>query len=209
MTTPIADSGIAVQAFEFLELRPLASIGDDTADAVATRRALPEARRLCLESCDWSFASRTVTLQSILDAVTGLPKASGDVDLPQAHDLPSDFLIARRVSRDGRAVPYRLDLSPDGAKWLLAETGTDLSLRYTAEITNETLLSGHLRLAVALQLAVLLSDQRTSSTSKKQELSSQLEDALAKARRYDRSSASPQRYDGRDDRGDWVAEATW
>jgi hypothetical protein len=194
---PVADSGIAARAFELLELHPLSSLGEGSQRAVQADAALTDARHLCLSSNDWSDASRLTTLPREASA----PAVVLD-GRDAAYRLPPECLVVREVSDGGRGLPW-----VKSGRQIVAPASPALTVRYTADVPREAELSAHLRLAIAVQMAVLMSDLHTTSTSKKQELRDQLQEALAAARRFDRGAASGQRYDGRDDQPDWIDAA--
>ena len=195
---PVATSGIAAQAMEYLELRPLSSTADGSDDARAMARALPLARRMCLTTGDFAIASRTAKLSQ------ATPDPSYDPKFDAAYTLPSDLLVIRDVFLDGIADDYRQQ-----GQQLLTHSGSEVVCRYSFDETRENVLPPHLQQAIALQTALLMTDLRSTSTSKKEALARQLDDAMMKARRDDRGSASPDRYDEWPDQTDWASEATW
>lgn len=194
---PIATSGIAAQAMEYLELRPVSSTADDSDDARALKRALPVARRMCLEAGDFTVASRMAQV---------FEEAGSDADLhpdfQYGYGLPSDLVVLRDVFSDDQPISYTRQ-----GKHLLTECAGRVVIRYTRDEENELILPPFLQQAVALQTAILMADLRSTSASKKEMLARRLQDAMRQARRADRAGASPDRYDEWAGQGDWVTEA--
>ena len=192
MTIAIAASTIVQQAFRLMGLRPPASFGDESEQAVSAAEAYDQALAVCLEVTDWSFAS----------VIASLPLVASDVhidpDLPHAFVLPADTLMLRAVIAG--ATRWRSDRSH-----LRTDSRGPVTIRYTARITNELALPGTFQYAVALQLAVMLAPRWVEVQSRQDRLEGQLREALTMASRQDARTASPL-YWG-DGMGDWVSEA--
>ena len=196
MPTPIAASTIVAQAFRFMEASPISSFDDDSEQAQAAAEQYPTALAICLEAADWAFASTLAFLpQAVLDPVQAI-----DPDLPYVFSLPAGCSRIQEVG-DGD-MRWRRDLLG-----LRADDPGPLRIRYTAEITNEAALPANFRLAVALQLALLLAPRWLTTQSKIQGLQQQAEVALKTAMRQDARNASQARYDGLEDQGDWARDA--
>jgi hypothetical protein len=196
MTTPIAASTIAGQAFRLMELSPISSFGDDSPQARDAAEQYPIALESCLSACDWSFASRLV----FLPAVVPDAQVATDPTLPHLYALPGDCLVLREVG--DKCTRFRLDM--DG---LRADHPPLLPLRYTARIETEARLPAAFQTAVAYALAVLLGPVHLGTQGKLEALERRAGGALDKATREDARTASDARYDGLADQGDWVAEA--
>lgn len=197
--TDIATSTIIQQAFREMELSPPASFGDDSEQAVAAEEQYPEALKLCLEQADWSFASVLVFLSE-----SDLPEGSyEDPDLPHFYLPPSDMLKMREIGNPPNTVEYRRDR--DGLRCAAA---APLRLRYTGMVTDETTLPASFRLAVALQLAVLLSPRWLGTTAKIDRLKQAFEIKLKAAMREDGRTASDVRYDDQPPAGDWATNSS-
>jgi hypothetical protein len=196
MTTPIAASTIAGQAFRLMELGPISSFGDDTPQARDAAEQYPIALESCLAACDWSFASRLAFLPGALPG----PQVATDPDLPHLYILPGDCLIVREVG--DLCTRWRVDI--DG---LRADQPALLRLRYTARITNEAQLPAEFQKAVAAELAFLLAPVHLGTQNKINSLEQRAGKTLKKAMREHSRAASESRYDGLEDQGDWVAEA--
>jgi len=197
--TPIAASTIAATAFRLMEISPISSFGDDTAQAQSAIEQYPNAMAQCLEAADWSFASQLVALP-----LAALPENwIVDPTLPNLFRLPGDLVMIRQVG-DSPDTAWRRD---QGYIW--ADAAAPLRLRYTKQITNEAALPATFQLAVSHALALLLSPQWMATASKQNELERRGEKILKNAMRQDSRMASPMRYDGRPMDGDWATEARY
>lgn len=199
MPTPIATSTIVAQAWRFMELAPISSFADDTEQARSSAEQYTNALRECLARADWSFASTLVLLPQ-----AELPDTvASDPELPYFFQRPGDLVRLIEVG-SGRTV-FRLD-----REGLRANEPGPLRIRYTAEITNESILPAAFQTAVSLRLAVLLGPRWLGTRNKIEALASQFEVELKQAKKQDSRSASGARYD--DDIGDssdWSLSATW
>lgn len=195
MPTPIAASTIVAQAFRFIEATPPSSFDDDTEKAQAAKEQYPEALAQCLEASDWSFASTMALL-----AQAALPAfAIADADLPYFYTLPGDLIRLHEVGDAGTR--WRRD-----AIGLRADEAAPLRIRYTANVTTESRMPATFRVAVSLQLALLLGPRWLTTAAKMQALQAQAQQTLRQAMREDARMASSARYDGLDDQGDWATE---
>lgn len=197
MPTPIAQSSIAQEAFQIVELAPISSFADDTEQASDANLYFQFAMRFCLERADWTFASSLVALSEVTPG-SGLAE---DDRLPYAFALPGDCLAIREVR-------------PANVKWRLDETilrtdqAAPLTIRYTRLITDETKLPEAFRSAVALALALRLAPRWLSTQTKRQDIERRMIDALTLAMRSDARNASAERYDDQEDVPlDWVSVA--
>ena len=199
MTTPIATSTIAAQAWRFMELSPISSFDDDTEQARSAAEQYPNALRECLARADWSFASAVANLPEAVRP----PTVAEDPDLPYFFSPPGDCVRLLEVGAPGTL--WRRDR--DG---LRATAPGPLRVRYTALITNEAILPAAFQAAVALRLATLLGPKWLGTQSKLRELERRFETELAQARKQDSRSASGARYDDDlSDGADWSQSATW
>ncbi|VDS07903.1 hypothetical protein PARHAE_01083 [Paracoccus haematequi] len=197
MSTSMAIATIGAAAFQAMELAPFSSFADDTPQAQDAASQYPVARRMCLEACDWSFASTVVNLPQV--AVSG---QLVDPSLVHAFALPGDCVIFRHpLDLD---TGWRLD-----GRTLRTDRPGPLAVRYTRDVDNENLMPASFQTALALRLAAMLSPRWVGSDSKTQSLDARAEMALKTAMRIDARSASLERYDG-EDYGvtDWVGWAT-
>lgn len=196
MPQPTANANICATAFQAMELAPFSSFADDTPQAQDAADQYPVARRMCLEACDWSFASRVVSLPQIT--------ASGDpVDpsLPYGFQLPGDCVSFRHPL--DLWVRWRLD-----GRNLRADRPGPMAIRYTRDLDNEHLMPATFQTALALRLAAILSPRWVGAESKTQSLENRAEVALRQAMKLDGRSASVERYDGRPDGvADWASWA--
>jgi len=196
MTVPIATSTIAAQAFRLMELSPISSFADDSAQAQAAAEQYPIALTMCLEAADWSFASVLAKLPE-----ASLPSGAAiDDDLTFAYQLPGDCVVLREVVDP--TVRWRRDRD-----LLRADAAGPLAIRYTGQTSNEAALPATFQTAVAFQLAALLAPIWTGTQSKVSRLEQAGSVALRQAMRIDARQASAARYDGRPMQGDWATEA--
>lgn len=196
MPSPIATSTIASQAFRFMELSPISSFADDSAQARAAAEQYDVALGMCLEACDWSFAS----VRADLPELAALPGgAAADADFPFSYALPGDCVVLREVVDPLARWRRDRDL-------LRADTSGPLTVRYTGQTPNEAGLPATFRTAVSYQLAALLAPLWMGTASKLATLEQSAAGMLRQAMRMDARQASPARYDGRPMEGDWVTE---
>lgn len=196
MSTSMAIATIGAAAFQAMELAPFSSFADDTPQAQDAAAQYPVARRMCLEACDWSFASTIVILPQIASLTLPIDPA-----LPASFSLTGDCVIFRHpLDLDIR---WRLD-----GRTLRADAIGPLPVRYTRDIDNENIMPATFQTALALRLAAMLSPRWVGADSKTQALESRAEIALKSAMKLDARSASLERYDG-EDYGvtDWVGWA--
>lgn len=179
---PRATAAIASQAFRAMEMAPFSSFADDTPQAQDAAEQYLIARRMCLEACDWSFASTVADLPLKIDGV-------GDRDLPFVYALPGNCV--RLIHPVDTYVRWRVD-----GRLLRADAKGPLTVRYTADVEDETILPAVFQTAVALRLAALLSPRWVGSDTKTRALEDGAELHLKNAMRQDARSASAQRYDG-------------
>lgn len=200
MPTPFATSTIVADAFRFMELSPPSSFADDSEEAQGANSKYPDALSMCLEANDWSFASRYAELSELAALPVG---EVTDPRIPHAYELPGDLVRLREIV-DAFA-RWRLDRGG----LLRADVGARIMIRYTARLDDEGRLPATFRVAVAAQLAVLLSPRWITVRTKREELRGVHAAAMARALRDDGMSASPERYDGRDNHigNDWVSGA--
>ena len=198
MTTPnpIATSTIVAQAFRFAELSAISSLADDSPKAQAASEQYQRALGICLSRFDWSFARRFAVLPQVSSISS---TQSPDPNLHYAYKLPGDCIKLRLVER---GVKWRLD-----DKYLFSNQATNLSIRYTRRIDDETKLPDTFQTAVSYQLAVLLAPKYVGSRTKRADLKNDLYEALQMAKEDDKYSASDDSWDGIDDPEDWVQEA--
>lgn len=196
MPDPIATSTIVPQAFRLMEKSPISSFADDSEEAEAAAEQYPEAMDICLEACDWSFAS----VLAALPEATNLPETvAADADLPYSYRLPAECVTVQEVDRPGKSWRRDRDL-------LRAASPGPLRIRYTGRITDEGKLPATFKTAVAYQLAALLAPRWLSTRTKVSDLQSYASQYLKQAMARDRNQASAARYDGLPDDGDWVTE---
>lgn len=197
MAAPIATSKIAKQAFIFMEMSPISSFADGSEQATLAADMYPVARDIALEEYDWSFA-RILTQRVMADLP---PEFGPDPDLPYACLMPGDCIKLRQIYPEPSL--WRLD-----GQVLRIDQASGVTIRYTRRIENETEMPASFQMAVAAQLAFLLSSRFVTTRTKKNDLLATYGEMLDKAKLADRQMASPARYDGQGRQGDWASEAT-
>ncbi len=194
-TQPRANAGIAATAFRLMELAPFSSFADDTPQAQDAAQQYPVARRMCLEACDWSFASEIAHLAEASAEI------AADPALPFSYVLPGNCL--RMLQTLDRDIRWRID-----GRTVRADTPGPLPIRYIADIDNENLMPAAFQTALAYRLAALMSPRWIGAESKTQALEQRAEMALRSAMKLDARSASLERYDGEEPgAADWAAWA--
>lgn len=194
---PIATSTIAAQAFRLMEKSPIASFADDSEEAQAAAEQYPIAMQMCLEACDWSFASYLRELPEIAALPDGVPP---DTDLPYNFARPGNCVALREVG--DAFTGWRLD-----AEVLRASDPAPLRVRYTGTVANEAALPALFQTAVAYTLAALLAPRWVGTRTKVSDLNDMAATMLKRAMARDGGQASAARYDGQLDTGDWATEA--
>lgn len=187
---------IARQACVAMERTPPSSLDDDTDLARDLKDFYEDARDQCLEAADWSFASKLAFLPPLV--VTG--DYVQDPDLPFLYAYPQDAKMLLEVGNG-------LDRWRRDAVGIRADVAPPLRVRYTARYIAEARWPAEFRQAVALALAVMLAPKWLQTATKQQDIERRAEKALKKAMRNHARDASPARYDGLDEQGDWVTEA--
>lgn len=196
MTVPVAIAEIAQQACIALERTPPSSLDDDTDLARALAAFYPMALERCLEAADWSFASRLAYLPPVALA----NDVTRDVDLPYPYSMPAD--CSRLIEVGGGIDAWRRD-----GDVIWASAPPPLRVRYTFVPAAETRLPAEFRSAVAHTLALILAPIWLQTASKMESIERRAGADLKRAMRNHARDASPVRYDGQPDQGDWVLEA--
>lgn len=181
-----------------MKVRPPSSLADTSQEATDAAQAYSDALDACLSSHDWGFARELAVLPVISEPPPGWVT---DPDLPGAFQLPNDFLKLQHVYSVGLA--YRLDGSRIRAAQL-----TPLMVRYTARRTNEAAMPAAFRRYVSFEVANRLAPYWVGARTKREDIASGLSYWMDRAKSEEATNASPVRWDGRDDQGDWSDEAT-
>lgn len=193
---PDATSYIVSQAFRFAEITPPSSLSDGSDKARTASELYPAALGMILEREDWSFARRYTELpQSDVTATHKVETRFG-----YAYELPADFVHLRHVYADEH--PWRKD-----GRYIFTSFNGTLPIRYTQTIEQEDLLPHTFRMAVATQLALLLSPEYVKSRTKRDQLADSLSGLVGQALEHDRATASQYAWDGDDLPSDWREEA--
>lgn len=194
MPSPAATSTIVAQAFRLMELSPISSFADDTDQARAAAEQYQVAIDLCLEACDWSFAS----VLEDLPELAALPNGNAsDPNLPFSYKLPGGCLAIRELGDAGTRWRRDRDL-------IRADQSGPLMIRYTATIATESLLPATFRAAVAWRLAALLAPLWNGTAARQQQLEGGADQSLRAAMRQDARQSGSERYDGQPEQPNWV-----
>lgn len=196
MPVPVATSTIVSQAFRLMELRPISSFADDSDQARAAAEQYPIALAMCLEACDWEFASVSVELPEAALPTGNAPEAK----FPYCYQKPSDSVVLQEVG--DRWTHWRVDRD-----LLRADQSGPLWVRYTGIIANEARMPATFQTAVAFRLAALLAPTWNGTAAKAATLETGAQNALKIAMKNGARQASSERYDGRADQPDWVEHA--
>jgi len=84
-----------------------------------------------------------------------------------------------------------------------------LRIRYTARLADQSAYPAEFRAAVAMTLALILAPTWLQTASKIDAIEARAARAIKQAMRNHARDASPARYDGGREEGDWASEARW
>ncbi|MEM6650974.1 MAG: hypothetical protein AAF582_00145 [Pseudomonadota bacterium] len=191
------ETSVLERAFAIMEVDPPASFDDDSPKANYAKNRYQLAIDLTLEGYDWSDARRVAGLAKLASLPAG---ETADPELTDAWALPDDLVRMRHVY-DGKEFRWRKD-----GRVLLSEPRDTMMIRYTHREIRVKFMPASFREVAAHHLAVLLSPKYVKSKTKKQEVKSDLRDAIAAAQIFDQHTASAERIDDRE-YVDWAEEA--
>jgi len=196
MSVAIATSTIAQQAFRFMGIGTLSSLGDTDPRVVAAAEQYTPSLKMTLEQVDWSFASTVASIpeNSASSAIVADPRYA------HTFALPEDLLILREVLVDN--VSYRADQD-----LLRCTAPGPLKIRYTRLIDKEDRLPATFQTAVSAQLALLMAPEYVKTERAIGRINDALSTAIDRAARNDAVTASPKSYQQTSSGGDWVSEA--
>lgn len=197
MADPLATDGIVATAFDLLEQKAPASLGDDSDEAELAARHYRRALDGVLEVADWSFARHIVRLNQVDPAASML---ESDPDLPHVFKLPDATIKVWRLLPEG--ITWRRD-----GIYLRTDQEGPITARVTLRVTDETKLPATFQIAVAYALARLMGPKLSTSATKREQLRAEGADALADALEADARQGTEERYDGLCEQPDWVDEA--
>jgi hypothetical protein len=136
-------------------------------------------RDALLRSHPWNFANRRATLAASATTPT--------FEFAYQYPLPSDYLKMQRVYY---AYDHRIESMADGTKVLLADED-DISIEYTALVTDPNLMDPLFRQALSLALATAICPALTENAKMTEGLSAQAGEMLAMARTADAQEGTP------------------
>ncbi len=167
--------------------KQLVTLTDDTVEAEQCDLFYDVARRFCLESRDWTFAS-TYSLQEAL--LPPLPPGIFASEFSQVFDIPDECLVIRTVSQDDNLITpavYQKDF-----QYLYSDNDT-LYIRYTKDTTLTERFSPTFRTALAHKLAELIAPGVTGDKTLKRELMVDAESLLENGGAIDGMQGTPKR----------------
>lgn len=197
MTDAIAIEYVLRQAFLFMEMTPPASFDDDSEKANNAATVYDAALDMVLESYDWSFARRVVSLAAHTPDTPDI----ADPDLPYTVQLPDDCLALRKLYVESHVV-WRVD-----QRMIRLNAKPPITARYTFRNAKEKYLPRTVQIAIAAQLAALLAPKYVTTRTKREALQSTVTDAISAAKTNDAHTASSARIDGQPNSDDWATEA--
>ena len=162
--------GIVNIALQRIGVKRIASLTEDSVQAIDANAAWEYIRDEVLEAHDWNFAKLRYKLaQSTLKPEYGYDYAYG---------LPADFLRLAKTKKDDPCVyvetaeveyPHVLETLSDGNVYLLTDfdnASYDIFIKYIKRVTDPSKYTGHFISSLAWRLAAQLSIVRTETASK-------------------------------------------
>ena len=175
-------TGIWNMAIGLVGGSPVTGPADDTVEAEQCDLFYDNAREVCLESRDWTFAAKTRQLAKDAVAVS--------TEFAYSFTLPSDCLVVRAVTSDAKLrqpVVYQKD-----GNAIVTDEAT-VYIKYTKDITTTTLFSPSFRTAVAHKLAEFISPVLTGDKVLKRTLNQESGELLEGGGAIDGMQGSPKR----------------
>lgn len=195
MPSAPATSSVGSMIFQQLELEDFTSFAEGTQEVADVALIYPEALKIVLGYAGWTFANRWVQI-----AETEIDDGQwSNPEMPFVYLVPVDCVKVREVY--GLNVQWSRD-----DKYLRANQGGTIEIRYTKLIQNENLLPAEVKFSVALQAAFMLAPKYKVPRTKRNDLKENLNDVLAEAKRLDKQ-ASAEQHDGQRFEGFWDVEA--
>ena len=133
----------------------------DDSRAIILRNFFETARDEVLKCFDWSFAEKYRTLTPTTDECP-------DPRFFYVYDVPNDCLCAREVYEkggDGTKRKFRVSANSEGKKIILANV-SDVVLRYTRRVDNESFFDSEYAMTLALYLAALTGQTITGNAER-------------------------------------------
>lgn len=172
---------ICNRALQKLGAKRIVSIDEDSRNARSCNIAYDPVRKALLRSHPWSCAIARASL-----AADSTAPSWGRAN---AFQLPANFI--RLVDNYPEQRSNSKDWIIEGKK-ILTNDSAPLNIRYVYDLDDPNIMDALYREAFAAQLAWELCEEITQSTSKKQELSADVRQILAEARRANAIEKMPE-----------------
>lgn len=166
-------------ALGLLGARQINSFTDGTTESNAVQKFYYDVRDELFEEYDWDFAIVT----AVLTTSTTVPAFNRD----NAFAVPSDWLRTLppfpEVNMMGRDWIQQKDPAGGGGVYIFTNDQSPLNFRYVAQISDVTRFPPSFRKALQFQLAYRMCEEITQSNSKKADMLTGYEKAIANAKR--------------------------
>lgn len=169
----MATSNVAIAngALQRLGARRIEALSQDHPNARSMNAAFERERQKTIRRYDWSFAIKRAEI-----AADGDDPVWGDYN---RYSLPNDYLRLLRDDESGVRVDWKLE-----GNFILTKDASPLYIRYLADITDPNMFDALFRDVFELRLAVVCCKEVTGSNSLKNDLYSELGDAIAEAKKW-------------------------
>lgn len=183
-----SEVSIINRALNLLGSRPITARTDATETARVANASFDDIRDELLREHPWNFATKRVSLAVSATAPTW--------EFDNAYPLPSDYLRIVDLNNDSD-LPWRVENTADG-RVIATDLATPLKIAYTARIEDPDLWDEGFRRALIAKCAAEWAERLTGSTDRAQQLATQANSELAKARNQDGQEMSAREYEATD-----------
>jgi hypothetical protein len=160
----------ANRALQKLGAGRIESLTQDHPNARSMNAVFAPVRDAELRKYAWSFAIKRASIAADVDGPTW-----GDWN---RYSLPNDFICLVRDNESGRTVDWKIE-----GQYILSADASPLEIRYIARITDTNVWDTLFFEAFAAKLALETCEEITQSTSKKESIKRDYDEAIAEARR--------------------------
>jgi hypothetical protein len=160
----------------------IASLDDESVEAVECKLYYDLARTFCLENRDWTFASVTKLLAQDSTAVS--------TEFANSYTLPAKCLVVREVASS--ADLKSKEIYQLSGRSIVTDSGT-VYLKYTENVEDTSKFSPSFTIATAHKLAELIASQVTGDKSLKRTLNAEAEEAMETGGAINGMQGSPKR----------------
>jgi hypothetical protein len=161
----VSKVAIANRALQMLGAARIESLTQDTPNARSMNAAYDPVRLRLLRKYDWGFAIKRTSI-----AADGDPTEWGGLN---RFTLPNDYVRLLRDDESGDRLDWKIE-----GRYIVTKDAAPLKIKYIANITTATMFDVGFDEALAAALALDTCEEITQSTSKKQGLYKDFEDAL-------------------------------